>query len=398
MTKINPYHSIVSGQPQAPASAGVAAGVRAPTNTRLASKADEAIYDETGSYNPKAFGGRDAIRDAVPQLSKNRLFDKQGQLNADNKRDALQQIAHLLQSVAGTDASKRAFGKQAMAGDDRRKVLAQAVQTDEGFKVLGQELLLPIKDIVDYEGWGRKILRVRQLAQGELFRISKDVRSAAMMIGQDGQALETRLYGKYIQPSEFKIASFTTVDIEDIMQMNYDVLDRAQDTARQEIELEEDKRVYALLDNAATAVNTNTTFATLGIGAFEDVKYQVERHRLVVEKFLINRAELSDIIKTMSTQVDPVTERELILAGFVGSVLNCMIVTAAGTGVEEVIPAGTFFGVVGPEYLGEFGIRVELFSEPYNKFGFRETVKGWAFCEMIGMALVNARGVARGRK
>ena len=394
MVKRNPYEQVLADN-------NTPAPVAAPVNTRLASREQEQVHDETGIYNPKAFGGREAIGRAVPSAH-NRLFNKEGQLNAQSNEDALVQIAHLLQNVAGTGASKSAFAKGASQGnmspDERKEVLAAAMTDPEGFTILGQELLLPIKDIVDYEGWARKVYRVRPLAQGELFRIAKDVRATAWVIGQDGQALESRLFGKYVQPSEFKISAFPTVDIEDIYQMNYDVLDRAQDTARQEIELEEDKRGQALIDIASRTVNAVTTFATLGVSAFEDVRFQVERHRLVVEKFLINRQELSDIIKTMSTQVDPVTERELILAGYIGSFLNAQIITAAGTGVEEVVPAGTFYATTGPEYMGEMGIRVELFSEPFNMFALRRTVKGWAFTEIIGFAVVNPRAVAVGEK
>jgi hypothetical protein len=397
MPKRNPYEQVMGGGNK-PSSAQ---GIQTPTNTRLASRAQEGIHDESGAYNPRAFGGWDSLGQAVPSAH-NRLFNKAGELNASSKEDALVQIAHLLQNVSGSPVSKQAFSKQAGQSDmdpnERREVLAAAMKDPEGFTILGQELLLPIKDLVDYEGWARKVYRVRPLAQGELFRIAKDVRSTAWIVGQDGQALESRLFGKYVQPSEFKISAYPTVDIEDIYQMNYDVLDRAQDTARQEIELEEDKRAQALLDVAARTVNTVTTFATLGVGAFEDVRFQVERNRLVVSKFLINRQELSDIIKTMSTQVDPVTERELILAGYIGSFLNAQIVTAAGTGVQEVVPAGTFYAVTDPEYMGEMGVRVELFSEPFNMFALRRSVKGWAFTEIIGFAVVNPRAVAVGQK
>ena len=100
----------------------------------------------------------------------------------------------------------------------------------------------------------------------------------------------------------------------------------------------------------------------------------------------------------MSTAVDPVTERELILAGYIGNILNAQIITAAGTGVEEVVPAGTFYAATGSEYLGEMGVRVELFSEPFNMFSHRRLVKGWAFGEIIGFGIPNARAVARGTK
>ena len=379
---------------------------RAKDNLHLASKEDEKVWDESGKFNPTSFAGevdRSGIRQAVgnTKLSE-RMFDKKGELNAYDDKDALQQIAYLLQNVT-KKASPGTFYREAsnqMNPDDRRKVLAAAMQdpTGEGFAIVGQELLLPIKDIIDYEGWARKVYRVRPLAQGELFRIAKDVRATAWVVGQDGQSIESRLHGRYIQPSEFKVTAFPTVDIEDIYQMNYDVLDRAQDTARQEIELEEDKRALALLDRAAVTVNSQTIFTTLGISAFEDVRYQVERHRLMVEKFLINRAELSDIVKTMSTAVDPVTERELILAGYIGNILNSQILTAAGTGVEEVVPSGTFYAVTGSEYLGEMGVRVELFSEPFNMFSHRRLVKGWAFGEIIGYGIPNARSVAKGHK
>lgn len=380
--------------------------VKAAENTHLASREDEKVWDESGTFNPTAYAGemtRSGIRQAVGSTKlTDRMFDKQGQVNAYDDKDALQQIAYLLQSVT-KKASPGTFYREAstnMPAEERRKVLAAAMQdpSGEGFAIVGQELLLPIKDIIDYEGWARKIYRVRPLAQGELFRIAKDVRATAWVVGQDGQSIESRLYGRYIQPSEFKVTAFPTVDIEDIYQMNYDVLDRAQDTARQEIELEEDKRGLALLDRAALTVNSVTLFATLGISAFEDVRYQVERHRLMVEKFLINRAELSDIVKTMSTAVDPVTERELILAGYIGNILNAQIITAAGTGVEEVVPAGTFYATTGSEYLGEMGIRVELFSEPFNMFSHRRLTKGWAFGEIVGFGIPNPRSCAKGHK
>jgi hypothetical protein len=377
--------------------------------TKVASQADhtEELFDESGTLNPRPYGGstdtRSDIKAALASDS-GRMFDNKGELNAYDKRDALQQIAYLMQNVTKKTAGKT---KQELVNtDERRKILAAAMRdpSQEGFAIVGQELLLPIKDIIDYEGWVRKIFRVRPLAQGELFRIAKDVRSTAWVVGQDGQGVEARLHGKYVMPNEFKIASFPSVDISEIYQMNYDVLDRAQDTARQEIELEEDKRGLSLLDRAATTVNAETIFTTLGVAALEDLRYQVERHRLVVEKFLINRRELSDMIKTAvglgasSQHVDPVTERELILAGYVGNVLNCQIITAAGTGVEEVVPAGTVYAVTGSEYLGEMGIRIELFSEPYNKFSWQETVKGWAFCEQVGFVIPNSRAVAKATK
>ena len=157
------------------------------------------------------------------------MFSASGELNAQDKADAFQQIAYLMNNVNKRTAGLTYREASPINAEERRKIIAGAMRdpSGEGFALIGQELLLPIKDIIDYEGWVRKIFRVRPLAQGELFRVAKDVRSTAFVIGQDGQGIEARLSGKYVMPSEFKIAAFPSVDIEEIYQMNFDVLDRA---------------------------------------------------------------------------------------------------------------------------------------------------------------------------
>ena len=392
---MNPYRKIAKNQASP-------RGVRVDPKSTLASKKDETLFDEGGEFNPQRYD-RSSSRGVTAGQSDRRMFDKAGELNAYDKSDALHQIYQLLGKVTkdpSNGLTARSASESRMSTDERRKVLAAALNdpTGQGFKLVGQELALPIKAILDYEGFARKMYRVRKLGPAELFRIPKDIRSVAYIIGQDGQTPEARIKTKWITPEEFKVTSFPTIDIQDIYQMNFDVLDRAQDTARQEIELQEDKAAINLVDRISTAVNTETTFASLGVGAFEDVRFQVERHRLIVDNFWINRAEISDIVKTMSAAVDMVTERELLLSGYIGNILNAQILTSAGIISEEVIPAGTFYATTGADYLGEMGERISLFSEPYNKYSLKETVKGWAFVEMIGFGIPNARAAAKGSK
>jgi hypothetical protein len=365
---------------------------------------DEQLFDEGGEFNPQRYDSP-LTRSATANRTDRRMFNKQGEINAVDDRDALLQACHLLNNVTKKNADKLSFYNPSTEPSmevkkARMEVLAAALNdpTGEGFRIVGQELLNPIKEILDYEGFARKFMRVRKLGQSELFRIPKDVRAVAYVIGGDGETPESRINTEWIFPEEYKISSFPTVDQLDILQMNYDVLDRAQDTARQEIELNEDKAAIDLVNAASQAINTVTGFATLGVAAFEDVRYQVERHRLVVENFLINRQEQSDVVKTMSAAIDPVGERELLLAGYIGTIYGAQVLTTAGTGVEEVIPAGTFFATTGADYLGEMGIRQELMSEPFNKYPMGETVKGWAFFEYVGFGIPNATAVAKGEK
>jgi len=401
----NPYKKVASSRrPASRKSAGRKAPQAAPrrkVRARVQSRQEERLFDGQGEFNPQRFDYNSVRKAATTNTDRRRMFDSKGQINAQSNKDALTQAYHLLNNVAsGSDLSfaKSARDEQNMSKEARRDVLAAALQTDEGFRVVGQELALPIKDILDYEGFARKVLRVRKLAQAELFRIPLDIRAVAWVIGQDGKTPMSVIKTKYILPDQTKITSFPVIDISDIYQMNFDVLDRAQDTARQEIELAEDKRAIAVMDAASTTINATTTYATLGVAAFEDVRYQVERHRLMVEQFIIARSELSDVIKNMSSAVDPVTERELLLSGYIGNFVNARILTAAGTGQQEVVPAGTFYACTGPDYLGEMGIRIELFSEPFNSYVIGKTTKGWAFIEHIGFAIPNSKSISKGVK
>ncbi len=383
-TKINPYRK-VAGKTTSP------------------KVADEKVIDENGQYNPRPLGGFKGDGKAIAAKS-GRMFDKSGQINAYDKKDALMQIAHLLQNVVKDNpVPKEAMKKEsALSKEAKKRALVAAFKdpTGEGFHLIGQELLAPIKELIDYEGWARKCLRVRSLAQGEIFRLTKDVayQTISWVIGQDGQTPESRVFGRYVTGPEFKVTAFVDIDIAEIYQMQFDGLDRAQDLARQDIERKEDQNFITAIDKASTTFNALTYFSSLGISAFEDVRFQVERNRLVVDKFLINRAELSDIVKTMSGQVDMATQRELILSGYIGNVLNCQIVTSAGTQTFEVVPAGKIYAIPAPEYLGDMGIRIDLFSEPFNRYAVNETVKGWALIEQIGFIIPNSRAVAKGSK
>jgi hypothetical protein len=393
-------------------------GSRLPQLARHASRADELLYDEYGQVNPPRYQGQEGGYDrqaavtgagtgvgpqgAAGGSSFDRMFSRSAsgayEVNAWDRQDAARQNAYAIGQGGASPFRQQNKGRKLTAAqlERQRHVIAQAMQDPVGFHMLGQELLLPIKEIIPYEALGRRILRTRPLAQGEIFRIPKDVRSTAWVIGQDGQGVEARLHGRYITPDEFKIGSFPTIDMADVYQVSYDIMEHAQDTARQEIELEEDKRVIALIDRLSTTLNDPVIIPTLDLAGFEGVRYMVERHRLVVDKYLVNRRQISTVVTQIADQLDPVSERELILAGYLGSLYSAMVMTSSGQGTQEVIPEGVIYAVVAPDYLGELVIRQDLFSEPFNMFNQMSFVKGWAVGEMIGMGSPAPRAAAKG--
>jgi hypothetical protein len=87
------------------------------------------------------------------------------------------------------------------------------------------------------------------------------------------------------------------------------------------------------------------------------------------------------------------------MAGFIGSILNAMIVTTAGTNNQfNVLDPGEVIAVTLPEYLGGMAIRVDLMSEPVTLMHTGIPQRGWFWYELISLALINPRGVSLGQK
>jgi hypothetical protein len=373
-------------------------------NPYLKTSGVKAVDRKTGDvFNPMSVGplGRSGKRS---ESSSERMFNAQGELNASNNGDALDKIRAILDGMSdGTyDAGNVHTASQAGGYnlEESEAILREAFSdpTSDGFRQVGQGLLNPIKEVIDYEGLARKIFAPRTVKQGEVVRYDKDVYIQGWVIAEDGQTPQSVVEGKYIYPPEFEVTAYPSIEIKDKYRAQYDILARVQDRARMAIEYQEDLAMVSLLQAGGAQINTTSTFATLNLAALEAMRYQIEQHRLICDKFIINRQEVSDLVNTVSTQVDPITQRELIMAGYIGSILNAMIITTAGTQTFEILDPGDVLAVTAPEYLGGMPVRVELFSEPVNEFMEGRPRQGWFWYELISQVLSNPAGVALGLK
>ena len=358
-----------------------------------------------GPANVPAFGG--IARSGSRRLSADPVFDARGELNAYDHADAIRQIGHILDSMkTGELQGSPVFDKTASAGgvqltaQERDQLIIEAVSDPhgEGFAVLGQQLVNPVKEVLDYEGFSRRCLPIRLVRQGEVVRYDKDVFTVAFNVGRDAQTPEVRVGGHYIWPTPRDVSTLVTIELRDVYQAGYDILARIQDRSRQAIEKSEDDIFIGQLDRAATLANDVTFFTTANLATLEAIRRQVEKNRIPADKLLVNRDEVTDFITVLSTEVDPITQRELVMGGFVGMCLNMSILTSAGRNTFEVVQPGNIYCVTAPEFLGGFPIWVELFSEPVNQFHDGKPVRGWFWYELISMIIINAAGVAKGVK
>ena len=351
-------------------------------------------------FNPYDFGR--TATGAISRSAKSKVFTDSGELNASSKKDALEKIRGLLDGQSSGEFQVEARANTLKtAGGDSDAIIRQAMSDPNSpeFAKAGQQLLMPIKEVIDYETITRKLWVPRSVKQGVVVRYDKDVYVTGWSIAEDGQTPISQVEGAYVYPADLQVTAYPSIELKDVYRAQYDILARAQERARQEIEHQEDLAAVNLLRAGGATENPLTLFPTLNIGAFESLRYQIERHRLICSAFLIHRREMSDIVNTVRSQVDPVTQRELVMAGFIGSILNAMIVTTAGTNNQfQVLDPGEVIAVTLPEYLGGLAVRVDLMSEPVTRMHEGIPQRGWFWYEMFALCLINSKGVALGQK
>lgn len=74
---------------------------------------------------------------------------------------------------------------------EQQRLIANALNTEEGNEALRQAMVEPIRRRLDYQGIGRRLLMVDQLPQGALARYERDVASVAQVISQRGGPIDS---------------------------------------------------------------------------------------------------------------------------------------------------------------------------------------------------------------
>lgn len=333
------------------------------------------------------------------------IFDKNGQINAADKNEALVQLVRLANMISSNQpANATLSGARNYNDQEANDMIKRALETTEGKVALGQAMANPIRRNLDYMGVGRKALVVDPLPQGALPIYEKDIDVSATIIASHGSAPESVVRGDRITVPEFEVVSYPTVRIAEVKRRRYNVIDRAQQKARQEIQAIEDAHIFSAIDFASDKTmggeNTRQAFVGGAGAAVEmldllNVKKQIDRWDLVTTKYFMNINQFTDILgwayragagTNMYGGFDPVTVREVLQTGLYGHIWGSDIV------VSKIVPEGTVYGLAEPEFVGVFPVRQDIEVLPADEP--RKLSLGWVVNEIVGVGIVNTRGVA----
>lgn len=278
----------------------------------------------------------------------------------------------------------------------KQKIIGEYVKTPQGRAKLAASMTQPLRTRRDYAAVGRKTFLVEQLPDGALPIYDKDPDVTAYVVGEEGQNILAITKPRRVIFPLFEIASNPEIPLTQIKERRFDLIERAQDLARAQIQAAEDERVFAVLDSIATAgfdslpggLNPDIpVVAPLSGAVLADAFALIERHDLRVARVYMNARDYADLRKFGRDILDIETQATLLKTGLMATLWGAQVVTS------RLVPVGTCYVCCEPEHFGRVPVRTEL--TVLSADDPRARTIGFSVFENLGLGAFNPRGLAR---
>jgi len=287
------------------------------------------------------------------------------------------------------------------------KVWAADTDPDKryAFRKIGEGMVGPINIKLKYEGIARNILveDPREKGYQTPYEVYDDLGQAYILNQTDAEVKTTPFEGKWVPPTFFRIAAFPYVRKEEQYFLKANIVEYAQEMTREAIMKQEDGRLLTLLASSITNYASNvdhviTPDHIVEIGAgnplnpedFYDAVSRLELHEIEVKRILMNPVDLRDLYSWDINTTGP---------RFKDDITSGKTITEFGEFTIQksiMVPQGTIYFLPEPDWLGVMPIMYSLDVEENNQiYQFR---RGWVMDELIGMMVLNPRGLGAIKK
>lgn len=305
-------------------------------------------------------------------------------------------------------ARKRLAGRTPSTTEKKQKLASILSDNQNGMKRLGQSMIGPIQLKLRYQGITRNVLLEDALVPGVpvQYDVLDDLGQSYILHGNEGEIRITPFEGKRVDVSLFRIATFPTVKKEDLYYLRSNVVEYAQDMSKQAIMYQEDSRLVQLLEAAAVQYRTveaaadpiggslpnEITVAGTSLSPndlYTAVSYTDQR-QLDSSRLLCNPQEYRDFYR-WDINTTGWAFKDSVVAGE-----RIVQFGEFQIGKSIVIPRGTTFLTPEPQFLGVFPVMYSLDVEENPQV--EQFHKGWVMDELVGMCVLNPRGIVILRK
>jgi len=277
----------------------------------------------------------------------------------------------------------------------KQRIISDYIKTPQGRAKLAASMTQPLRLRRDYTSVGRKTFLVEQLPDGALPIYDKDPDVTAFVVGEEGENILAITKPRRVIFPLFEIASNPEIPLTQIKERRFDLIERAQDLARAQIQAAEDERVFAILDSVATQgfdslTNQNADIpvvAPLNGAVLADAYSLIERHDLRVARVFMNARDYADIRKFGRDILDIESQAALLKTGLQATLWGAQLITS------RLVPVGTVYVCCEPEMFGRIPVRTELTVLSADDPKARTI--GFSVFENLGIGAYNPRGLAR---
>lgn len=334
--------------------------------------------------------------------SSERAIGQNGEINASNKKDLLQQSLRLQQATANREvitASDATAREQRKARN--QELLKAAFESPQVHRVVGERMADEIYMTANRKGAMRRFLNRIDLKQGDIPRFPVRQKNATAMWLSGPTRIETEiLTDKWLTPPELQIAARVFVPQNEINQSPTDVLESKYIEGLEGIMVTEDRLWYNMAV-AAQGVDNDTQIisGTLSPLSLMNVRQQVARFGLKAAFCYMASDLFVDIVGDASfiQAIEPVARHELVMTGELGVLYGMTLISESYRHPEhKVLSEGEFFIVSDPATHGAYSDRGGVDSAPIDGVTERVLGKGWLLSESQAQAIANTRSVARG--
>lgn len=321
-----------------------------------------------------------------------------------------------LKTATAEDYEQKLASRTKLSKQEKASAITTLLKQPDGMKRLGQGMVGPIKLRLRYEGMSRNVLQEDTLERGPVmpYDILDDLGQAYVMNSTDAAVKVQVFEGKQATPQLFRIASFPRIRKEDLVYLRVNAVEYAQDESRQAIQKQEDFRLVTLLEEAIVRHGANAGLPTGGTmsglaagpgSAPTEKTVLVGAGNNLEPVDLYAAAAMVEVEQNESTKIliHPVDARDLYLWGISNTGWAFKDKVVAGERIQKfgefelqrslMVPQGETFLVAEPKWLGVMPVMYSLDVEENHQV--EQFYRGWVMDEMIGMAILNARGLAR---
>ena len=321
-------------------------------------------------------------------------------LNAKAKDQLLENIVKLVQKSSGgsmgAGLSRKAAVEVGNIQPGQKEELFNFLFTGpNGLKRVAYAMQGPLKELLDYHGLGRRLLKVDPIPQGEIPVYDKDISEfASVRVANFGTPPMVETHVKRIMFPTMQLARNARVPYEDIQVRRYPVFDRAKERIAISMAIAEDREIFNLL-NIASIAGPNDPVALAGTGGdflarscFAKAYGVLASNQLQPAQVVMHPMKYSNILEYSQNDVDQVTLNATTETGSIGVFMGLQLLVSTKLPDPDVV-----FMTTTPDKLGRIPLRKELEVKVFDnapKISFN--IVGW---ELIGMGCHNSYGVVR---